>query len=64
MKLISKIKIVYFELENIVNKIDNDEIVYYFYYSKLLYEENIGSLDTIIIYVIKLKIFNKIILCI
>lgn len=48
--LLSKIKSCVNELENIVNKIDNDEIVYYFYYSKLLYEENIGSLDTIIMY--------------
>ncbi len=48
--LLSKIKSCVNELENIVNKIDNDEIVYYFYYSKLLYEENIGSLDTIILY--------------
>ncbi len=48
--LLSKIKGCVDELENIVKKVDNDEIVYYYYYSKLLYEENTGSLDTIILY--------------
>ncbi|MFN8284558.1 MAG: hypothetical protein U0U67_15155 [Chitinophagales bacterium] len=34
-------------LEVIIKNIDNDEIVYLYYHSKLLYEENAGSLDNI-----------------
>ena len=46
--LLDKIKKCIEDLEAIIKNIDNDEIVYYYYYCKLMHEENIGSLDTII----------------
>lgn len=45
--LLNKIKKCIEDLEAIINNVDNDEIVYYYYYCMLLYEENIGSLDSI-----------------
>lgn len=45
--LLAKIKKCIEDLEVILKNIDNDEIVYLYYYSQLLYEENIGSLDSI-----------------
>ena len=45
--LLNKIKKCIDELELILKNIDNEEIVYLYYYSQLLYEENIGSLEKI-----------------
>ena len=45
--LLEKIKKCILDFEQLLKDSDNDEIIYFYYYVKLLYEENIGNLDVI-----------------
>lgn len=46
-ELLEKIKKCILDFEKLLIDADNDEIIYFYYYVKLLYEENVGNLDII-----------------
>ena len=45
--LLGKVKSCLYDFSLILNEIKNDEIIYLFYYASILYEENVGNLDSI-----------------